>query len=64
MFPRINLFSLFKQLTSTSTAHINSIHMKKYMSQFSTNLQIIEPNEINNLTSSKNFAATKKITNE
>ena len=64
MFPRINMFSLFKQLSSSSTAHINALHMKKYLSQFSHNLQIIDPNEINNLTSSKNFASTKRLSND
>jgi len=60
MFPRINTFSLFKQLSASSTSHINTLHLKKYLSQFTHNLQIIDPNEINNLASSKNFASTKR----
>jgi hypothetical protein len=60
----INVFSLFKQLSSSSAANINSVHMKKYLSQFSHNLQIIDSNDINNLALSKDFGTNKKLSND
>lgn len=38
--------------------------MKKYLSQFSHNLQIIDSNDINNLALSKDFGTNKKLSND
>ena len=38
--------------------------MKKYLSQFSHNLQIIDSNDINNLALSKDFGKNKKLSDD
>lgn len=40
-YPKIGMFSLFKQLTFGSVPELNAIHFQKYMTQFSNNLQIV-----------------------
>jgi len=57
VYPGFNLFSLFKQISMGSASHLNSLYMKKYMSQFNNNLQIIDPNEINRFTTSKDLGS-------
>lgn len=52
-YPQTSLFSLFKQLSQGSTPQLNQIHMKKYMLQFNNNLEIVDPNEINKFSASK-----------
>jgi hypothetical protein len=56
-YPQISLFSLFKQLSQGSTPQLNHLHMKKYLLQFNNSLQIVDPNDINKFSSTKELGS-------